>query len=437
MSLEGPAMVIVVARLAQPEVNLAAWGGVVFPLCLIVEAPIIMLLAASTALCKDWASFRRVYRFTMAAGASLTGVHALIAFTPLYYFIASTVIGVPTEVVGPARWGLMLMLPWTWAIAYRRFHQGVLIRFGHSGAVGIGTLVRLGTEVAMLTLGYLRKTIPGIVVAGAATACGVVGEAIYVGLRARPVVRDQVRWAAPAGPPPTLRSFLAFYVPLSLTSLLYMLSNPMASMALSRMPRALDSLAAWPAVSGLVFLLRSLGMAYNEVVVALLGEPHAIRELRRFTLGLTAATTMGLVLVTATPLSRIWFGPISGLSPALASLAQLGLWLALPMPGLNALQSWFQGAIVHSRRTRGITEATGTFLFFSLVVLGTGVLWKRMTGLYVGLASFSLGGTMQTLWLWFRSRPALAAAPGPPWPSEADPPESACPTGRSRKRSRT
>ena len=67
MGAELPALSAVIARLPNPVVNLAAYGGVVFPLALIIESPIIMLLAASTALCKDWASYRKLYRFMMVA----------------------------------------------------------------------------------------------------------------------------------------------------------------------------------------------------------------------------------------------------------------------------------------------------------------------------------------------------------------------------------
>ena len=42
------ALAATMARLPDPAVNLAAFGGIVFPLALLVEAPIIMLLAAST-----------------------------------------------------------------------------------------------------------------------------------------------------------------------------------------------------------------------------------------------------------------------------------------------------------------------------------------------------------------------------------------------------
>jgi len=56
MGLEMPVVSAIMARLADPEIHLAAYGGVVFPIALIVEAPVIMLLAASVALAKDAAS---------------------------------------------------------------------------------------------------------------------------------------------------------------------------------------------------------------------------------------------------------------------------------------------------------------------------------------------------------------------------------------------
>jgi hypothetical protein len=78
------------------------------------------------------------------------------------------------------------------------------------------------------------------------------------------------------------------------------------------------------------------------------------------------------------------------------------------MPAVAVLQSWYQGLIVHSRRTRGITEAVVVYLLISGVVLVGGVLWGRVAGLYVGLAAVSLGRIVQTAWLWYRSRSAMA-----------------------------
>jgi len=402
MGLELPAVSAVVARLPEPQINLAAYG-IVFAISMIIESPIIMLLAASTALSRDWDSYLKVRRFMMQAGALLTALHVVIAFTPLYYLVIVNLIGAPAQIVEPARWGLMLMTPWTWSIAYRRFNQGVLIRFGHSEIVGLGTVVRLSANLVVLSVGYVMGSIPGIMVAASAVSMGVMSEAFFVGLRVRPILQ-RLRQIVPDGDPLTLSSFLRFYVPLALTSLLTLLVQPIGSAAISRMPGALESLAVWPVVSGLLFLLRSVGIAYNEVVVALLGEPKAQESLRRFARVLSLSLTAILFLVTATPLAEFWFQGLSGLSPSLANLAQTSLWCALLLPAFSVWQSFYQGSLVYFRTTRGVTEAMALSLLISSAILGVGVLWGQITGLYVAQGAFTIGGLAQMLWLAYRSR---------------------------------
>jgi len=408
MAMELPFISSVVARLANPEINLAAWGGVVFPLSLLIEAPIIMLLAASTALSKDWASYLKMRRFMMATSAALTAMHLAIAFTPIFDLVVLNVIGAPEAILEPARIGLRLMIPWTWSIAYRRFNQGVLIRQGHSSAVGVGTFIRLTADIGVLGLGLLLKRFPGTMVAGTAVALGVMAEALYAGIRVQPVLRIHLKTAPVVAPALEWRSFFAFYIPLAMTSLITLLINPLGSAALARMPFALESLAVWPVVSGLVFILRSMGVAYNEVVVALLDEPFASRSLRRFAWGLAGASTVLLVLFAASPLSVFWFSTFSGLRPDLAMLAKNAVWFALPLPAMNVAQSWFQGVLLHTKRTRAVTEAVVVFIVVSALFLTGGVLWHELPGLYIGWLAFSMGGIAQSLWLWLRSRSSMA-----------------------------
>ena len=149
MSIELPLVSAVLARLAEPRISLAAYGGVVFPISLLIESPIIMLLAASTTLSRDWASYLLVRRFMVGAALALTAIHAAVAFTPLFDLVVGRWIGAPAEIQPAARIGLQIMTPWTASIAYRRFHHGVLIRFGHSRAVGSGTLKKgVGSRIA-------------------------------------------------------------------------------------------------------------------------------------------------------------------------------------------------------------------------------------------------------------------------------------------------
>jgi hypothetical protein len=235
----------------------------------------------------------------------------------------------------------------------------------------------------------------------------VVTEAIYVGLRIRPVLRDQVHVAPLSEETLSLSAFLRFYIPLALTSLIWLAVQPIGSAALGRMPDALASLAVWPVISGLLFIMRSPGVAYNEVVIALLDEPGAARNLRRFAIWMAAGTTLLMLLLVTTPLSYFWFAQISALPPRLAHMARRGLWLAILLPALSMLLNWYQGTVVNSQHTRSVTEAVVLYLLVTIVIQGSGILWGRIPGLYVALAAFALATLAQTLWLWYRSRPVL------------------------------
>ncbi len=387
------------ARLDSPSIHLAAYGGVVFPIALLIEGPIIMLLAASTALCRDWDSYAMLRRFMVIAASILTVIHLIVAATPLYGWFVDGLLGVPVEIQAPARIGLLILTPWTAAIAYRRFQQGVLIRFGRSQSVGIGTAVRLLTNATVLAAGYIYGKVPGIVVGPSAVAAGVIVEAVVVGFLVRPVIRGELRSAPPARNPLTSRRLLSFYLPLAVTPLILLIGQPVASAALSRMELPLQSLAVWPVLLGLVFTLRCLGFSFNEVVVVQMEQPGARRVLRRFALILALATTTVLGLVAATPIGRFWFETVSALDPELAGLATAGVWLALILPAQSVFYSYYQGQLVHAHRTRAVTESVILYLTVLSTLLLVAVHFGRGPGLYLVQVAILVAGILQLVWL--------------------------------------
>lgn len=408
MSLELPGVSAVIARLDNPEVNLAAYGSVVFPIALIIEAPIIMLLAASTALSKDRASYDALRRFAHITSAVLTVIHALIAFTPLFDVVVPWLMDVPEPVVEPARLGMRLMIPWTWPIAYRRFCQGVLIRFGHSKAITIGTVLRLVAMSAVLGAGYLLPDIPGVAVGACAVVSGVVAEALYAAWRVRPVVRNQLDHVVASEPPLRGRAFAAFYVPLGMTSLITLAAQPMCSAAMGRMPVEMSSLALWPVLIGVIFMLQALGLAFNEVVVAWLDRPEVRRDLLRFTLLLSLGTAAAIIVLAATPLADFWLGTLSHLNDDMVEMGRVALWLAVPIPAMRGLNSWFQGVLVYARKTRPITESVVVYVIVAAAVLAYGIVTEHYPGIYVAISAYSLGRIFQSIWLWWRSRGEVA-----------------------------
>ena len=312
-----------------------------------------MLLAASTTLSKDMPSYRWLRRFMMTTSAALTLLHILIVFTPLYYVVAGGLLGLPEAVLEPARLGLMIMVPWTWSIAYRRFNQGVLIRFGHSRSVGTGSLVWLSADVVVFAAGYVAQ-LPGVAVAAAVIVCGVMAEAVFAGVIVRPVIRTQLSVAPPVDPPLALPAFTAFYVPLVLTSFMSFLAPPLTSVA--PQPHAPGSGLAGR-LAGHQWAGHDVARPWPELQRSRGG---AARRARRCAGAAPVCPLAGglhlgrAVLHRHNALGRIMVHQGIALSPELAGLASSGLRLTGPIPGLVALQSWYQGTCC----TRGQTRAS-------------------------------------------------------------------------------
>lgn len=396
----------VVARLANPTIHLAAYGSVANPLIGILQAPILTLLSLSTAMSKDWDSFLKGRKIMFFLGGGLTLLYLLITFTPLFDLIVRQVIGAPQEIVEPARWSMYVGVPWAFAVAYRRFHQGMMIRFEHSRAITVGTLLRFCADTIVLALAFWLQTIPGATVASGMMVCGVITEAVYVGLRARPIIRQELRHAPPLAEPIPLRAMIAFFIPLALTPFLNMLVRPIGSAALSRLPDPLQTLAIWPVISSFSWLIVTPGAAYNEVVIALLDRPGSRRSLVQF-LWMLMGSQLGLMLALAlTPLGYLWFSTVAGLGSADATLAAQAFPLLIPASLISPLNSWFVGNILHQRKSRAITE--GMVLYLAVFVLGllAGGRLPQISGIFVTLGSSTLASVLQTAWLGLRSRAA-------------------------------
>lgn len=400
MGLELPLVAATISRLVDPAVHLAAYGGVVFPLSLLIEAPVIMILVASTALCKDWSAYRLIRKFILCLGGAMTVVHVVVAFTPVYGMIVQDLLGAPDAIVEPARIGLQCMTPWTLSIAVRRFLQGVVIRAGQTRLIGLGTLVRLFVSGSVLLGGLVINSFSGIVVATVAMSSGVIVEAGFILLFVRPILKNLKESNPQPTTPLTLKQLGAFYWPLAFTPLITLATLPIVSAAISRMPQALESLAVWPVLGGLSFVFRSVGFAMQEVVVALYDRPHFLVPLRQF-VGLVSLCTSGMLfLIAATPLSTIWFEGIAALTPELSALASTAVWLVVIFPAVSSWESFFQGELVHRGLTTCITQAVGLYLAGSSLLLFVGVLYGQVTGLYVGLAAMGTGLGIQLWWLW-------------------------------------
>ena len=403
MGAETPMLTAFVARMAAPEITLAAWGSLIYPISLAIEGPIIMLLTASTTLAKDRMAYNTLFRYMLIMSMILSVLHILIAFTPLYFFMAERLLNVPQELIEPGRTGLQIMTPWTFMIAWRRLNQGTMIKYGNSRSVAVGTTIRLISLVSILLIGYGLTNLSGVVVGASAVAISVVAEALYAHWAVQPTLLNHLPESSDS-PLINRHSFVRFYFPLAISPLMTLLVQPAGAAGMSRMPDALHSLAAWPVVYGLVFLTRAMGFAYNEVVISLAGAPKGKKQLSRFARILALFSMSLLALIAFTPLGSIWFRYVAGISSELTHLASITIIFAVLMPGYQVYQSWYGGLLVYHHETNGISASVMIYVFLALLGLWLGAIYSTVPGIYWTINVFVIAGLCQTFFLRYRYR---------------------------------
>ncbi len=357
MAAEGPFLAALIARLTDPEFNLAA-HGVAYAFAMLAEAPVIMIMSASTALVDDATSFRRLRRFIYALNGLVTAGLFVFLIPAVYDFAMRDVIALPADVARLTYVALWILVPWPSAIGYRRFYQGLLIRHGRTRLVAYGTIIRLTTMASTAIVLYVAVRPPGAYVGAAALAAGVVAEAVGARLMARGVVTRLLATSSTTEAPGYAR-ILQFYYPLALTSLIGLALQPMLTFFMGRAPSPVESLAVFPVVYALSFVFRALGLSYQEAAIALAGRRFEhLASVTRFGVLLAAATSAGLAAIALTPLVHVWFQGMSGLSAELARFAILPTVILIPLPGLSALQSLQRAVLVIANRTGPVTWAT-------------------------------------------------------------------------------
>ncbi|MCP5046617.1 MAG: hypothetical protein GY940_05570 [bacterium] len=427
MAIENPFVAAIIARLGEPKFNLAAFG-VAYSFGLVIEAPVIMIMSASTALVKDNDSFFKLRRFTYSLNFIITVVMVIGLIPPIFYFIAESVIGLPHNVAQLTHIASIILIPWPSAIGYRRFYQGLLIRANLTRRVAYGTIIRLFT-MAITALVMFSLGTKGAYVGAASLSMGVIVQAVASRLMAGGTIKKLLQTqngnetanaglnnASPtpgesSGKPLTYKYIFKFYYPLALMTTLSLGIHPLVTLFLGKSRMSLESLAVLPVVNALVFLFRSIGLSFTEVGVALLGTDNQnYLRLRNFALVLGISAVSILSVIAFTPLINIWFHQVSGLSLALSDFSRMPVQILAVLPGLSVLISLQRSLLINSKNTTPISWATvieGTVIIGGLMV---SILYFDMIGAIAAATAFVIGRVFANAYLFPHQ---LRAAPPP------------------------
>jgi len=387
-----------VATLPDPKINLAAFG-IASAIGLIVEAPIVMMTNATSALCHDQQRYRLLFRNNLILNLLVTVIMAVLSYPRLFDWLAESIMGIETTVAWTARSALVWLVPWPAAIGMRRFYQGIALSSGAARQITIsGTARVLATGIACL--GTAKSGFfSGAEVGCAGLTAGVVAEWLAVRFMARKHIR-QVAHRQSSGEPLSQRAFWKFYYPLIITAFISLGTEPIVTFFLGRSVASVDSLAVLPVIGTFIFVFASFSLALQDATVALLGAGAAAHgKVGRFTLGITAVLAFLIGALAYTPFVDIWLTAVAGLTTELAAFARVPLRIAAPIPVISMLFCYLVAANIHRHRTKRVTLAS---IAEGLTIVATawlGLITTEQPGALIMTTALLLGRLVSTGYL--------------------------------------
>lgn len=401
MAAEGPIVAAIIARMPEPKINLASFG-IAFAFALIFEAPVIMLMSATVALVKNPSSYLKMLNFTRVLNWVVLAINLLVLFTPTFQHVIN-LLDVPKQVETLTYNALLLLLPWPVAIGYRRFYQGILIKYKQTRKVAWGTFIRLVCMFSTCYSAYYLNNTPGVCAGAMALSAGVLSECIFVFFASRPIVNALMSYPKQEQEPDYVLSYpfiLRFCYPLALTSFIGLAVQPLVTFFVGMCRSPLESLAVLPVINAFIFIFKCIGLSYQEVVIALIGDEfEGYTALRSFSYSLAGIFSFILILTVFTPLADLWFEVFFGLSPELYDFARIPLRIMSFVPALTIILCWQRAMAINTRNNILITYAVGIECGIIVLGMSVGAYFNWYTGAVIACTSLSLGRLAGCLFL--------------------------------------
>ncbi|AFZ02749.1 hypothetical protein [Calothrix sp. PCC 6303] len=360
MACGDPMVTTALAYLHDARMNLAALG-IAKSLAIFFESPIIMILHASNALAADQISRKALWRFTLIAGGGLSFLLTLLSIPIFFEAVGNRILGVPPELAATVRQVLFLMGGWAFAIAWRRYFQGLLIFQGQSHAIAKASMTRLLTLGLVLAVGFVSN-VPGAILAGLALIIGVIVEAIVVTIFA-------YRSGATLPPPPTettptetklpqnLRQVWRFYFPLGNTMMVVWGGRALLMGIIARAGDAEIAIASWSAAWGLVLVIANSTRMIQQIIIKYRGKATD-KLLFSFAVMVGGICSLLLLLMASTPLGNQIVRSFIGNDSDLIAAIKPVLLVCTGVPLMVAMQNATQGFLVSEGRTGSVNLAT-------------------------------------------------------------------------------
>lgn len=399
MSLEFPLIQSIVSAVPDSKISLAALG-ISFATCMMFEAPILMLVSAGAALVNDWNSYQKLRNFTHLLCLSMC---TLLGITTLALQKSGALLHIANGdpvLAEKVFQSLLIYLPVPFLVGNRRFLQGVLIRAGKSFLISIGTGSRIvliaGVGLALAHFSDLHGAIVGAI----AGTAGVLAESLIITILAA-IVRRDLRNSQSDESGLTYKDIISFYAPLAISGVVNLSVLPLLTFFMSQGNEPVLSVASYQILQGMLFFLSSVALAFQEVVVSVLGQrPRAYPILKNFALFVAVGIGIGFIGYVCTPLCRWVTVGVLGIDATLFDFLQPALYIAMFVPLVGVFAISLRAVMVVERKTSWVTAGSVVELVSVVILMQSFAIYDSSPALFHAVTSLLISRLIASSILW-------------------------------------
>lgn len=384
------------ARLQDPTEALAAFS-IAFALNSAVSGISVSAVQAGICFITDRTSCLRVLRFYALVVLAPFGLVELIALTAIGETVFGDWMGASPRVVSQARWASAIMGLWTYPILLRNFCDAIVMRSRRTILITYATAVRLGSLFVFLFLFSIWFT--GAVVGALATVSGMIVEAVYMLLVARPFfLRLEKNAAVPASNGEIWRfSWPLMITQVSENGVMFVINFFLGSLANPDL-----AIASFGVVYGLLRLLLSPLRNLVQATQTLVQKREDLKAIIQFTGGLIFFYIGLNFLMFYTPMNTLILDGIMGLSPELSSYSTPAVRMIYVIAIFWATSSLLRGVLSAIRKTGFIGVSAGIRLAVIAAIGSVSLFYPHINGAVLGVLTFAGSFAAETIVLGWR-----------------------------------
>ncbi len=157
---------------------------------------------------------------------------------------------------------------------------------------------------------------------------------------------------------PSIARQIRFYLPLTLTSFLTVITHSFFNAGLARLPSPEVYLAAFAVAKSLMHLFESPIMMVRQTVAALVEHGQSYRKVRGFMVGLVTVVVLFFAAIVLSGVGRWILANVMGLEGETLAASQRILQVFIVFPLAATLRNFLQGVLIKFQATPLLTAAT-------------------------------------------------------------------------------